>query len=248
MTDNDKTLSNAPGGGLLVAIDGPSGTGKSTTSRALAERLGAKYLDTGAMYRVATLFTLRSAIDPQDADAVVAATRDLPVEVSDDPASHDVLLAGENVADEIRGPEVTANVSAVAAIPEVRDNLVALQRELAHNTGRIVVEGRDIGTVVLPDAPAKVFLTASAQVRAKRRFDQDTRAGRDVAYEDVLADVKRRDRADSTRESSPLRAANDATVVDTSHLSPAEVLDRLVGIVADSATPATRDGREAPRD
>ena len=142
-------LSNLAGGGLLVAVDGPSGTGKSTMCRALAKRLGAKYVDTGAMYRVATLAVLRAGVDPADTAKVIAATADLPLEVSDDPDSKQVLLAGEDVRDEIRGPEVTQHVSAVAAIPEVRVNLVELQRKLAREAGRAIVEGRDIGTVVL---------------------------------------------------------------------------------------------------
>lgn len=150
-------ISNMPAGGLIVAIDGPSGTGKSTTSRALATRLSAKYLDTGAMYRVATLHVLNQGIDPADSAAVIAATAVLPLSISDDPASTEVLLAGVDVQKDIRGPEVTQNVSAVSAIPEVRENLVALQRALAAKAHRCVVEGRDIGTAVLVDAPIKRF-------------------------------------------------------------------------------------------
>lgn len=171
-------VSNMPDGGLIVAVDGPSGTGKSTTCRRLAKQLDAKYVDTGAMYRVATLAVLRAGADPSDPAAVIAATRDLPLTVSDDPDSTEVLLGGEDVSREIRGPEVTRTVSAVSAIPEVRENLVALQRKLAADAHRAIVEGRDIGTVVLADAPVKVFLTASAQVRARRRFEQDLAAGR----------------------------------------------------------------------
>lgn len=228
-------LSNLTGGGLLVAVDGPSGTGKSTMCRALAKRLGAKYVDTGAMYRVATLAVLRAGVDPADTAKVIAATADLPLEVSDDPDSKQVLLAGEDVRDEIRGPEVTQHVSAVAAIPEVRVNLVELQRKLAREAGRAIVEGRDIGTVVLPDAPAKVFMTASAEVRAKRRYDQDIAAGREADFDAVLADVQRRDDADSSRNESPLRPADDAVLVDTSDMSPDEVLKALTEIVERSA-------------
>ena len=133
-TTNDSlaTLSNMPDGGLILAVDGPSGTGKSTTCRALAKRLNAKYVDTGAMYRVATLAVLRAGVDPENTEAVIEATRDLPLEISDDPDSTEVILNGENVATEIRGREVTQNVSAVSAIPDVRTNLVELQRKLAH--------------------------------------------------------------------------------------------------------------------
>ena len=229
------TLTNVSGGGLILAVDGPSGTGKSTTCRALAKRLGAKYIDTGAMYRVATLAVLRAGVDPQDTDAVIAATADLPLTVSDDPDSTEVLLGGEDVAREIRGPEVTRNVSAVSAIPQVRENLVALQRNLASDAHRAIVEGRDIGTVVLADAPAKAFLTASADVRAKRRFDQDCAAGRDTDYDTVLADVKRRDELDSSRATSPLRPADDAEIIDTSDMTRDEVLQALIDLIERSA-------------
>ncbi|OEY04424.1 cytidylate kinase [Corynebacterium sp. BCW_4722] len=229
------TLSNLDNGGLVLAVDGPSGTGKSTMCRALAKRLDAKYVDTGAMYRVATLAVLRAGVDPADTQAVIEATADLPLTVSDDPDSTEVLLGGEDVSGEIRGPEVTRNVSAVSAIPEVRVNLVELQRKLAREAGRAVVEGRDIGTVVLPDAPAKVFMTASADVRAKRRYDQDVAAGREADFDAVLADVKRRDEADSSRAASPLRPADDAEVVDTSEMTPEEVLATLTAVVERSA-------------
>ncbi|QXB18358.1 cytidylate kinase [Corynebacterium coyleae] len=231
----DQKISNLADGGLILAVDGPSGTGKSTMCRALAKKLDAKYVDTGAMYRVATLAVLRAGVDPADTDAVIEATADLPLEVSDDPDSTAVLFAGEDVAREIRGPEVTQHVSAVSAIPQVRVNLVELQRKLAREAGRAIVEGRDIGTVVLPDAPAKVYMTASAEVRAKRRFDQDVAAGRDVDFDAVLADVKRRDEADSSRKTSPLRPADDAEIVDTSEMTPDEVLAALTAVVERSA-------------
>ncbi|QGS35696.1 bifunctional cytidylate kinase/GTPase Der [Corynebacterium xerosis] len=234
---NESTAADA----LLLAIDGPSGTGKSTVSRAVAEHLGAKYLDTGAMYRVATLWVLRQGIDPADSDAVAAATADLPLSVSDDPRSTEVLLDGEDVSGEIRGPEVTRNVSAVSAIPAVRENLVDLQRRLAADAGRCVVEGRDIGTVVLPDVPAKVFMTAAAEVRARRRHAQDIAAGRDADYDEVLADVIRRDELDSSRATSPLRPADDAVVLDTSELDVEEVIDHILDVV-EAAYPGSVDG------
>jgi len=229
------TLSNTENGGLIVAVDGPSGTGKSTMCRALAKRLDAKYVDTGAMYRVATLAVLRAGVDPADTAKVIEATADLPLEVSDDPDSTEVLFAGEDVKAEIRGAEVTKHVSAVSAIPEVRVNLVELQRKLARESGRAIVEGRDIGTVVLPDAPAKVFMTASAEVRAKRRYDQDVAAGREADFDAVLADVQRRDEADSSRATSPLKPADDAVLVDTSEMTPDEVLAALTEVVERSA-------------
>ncbi|WP_080795027.1 (d)CMP kinase [Corynebacterium pacaense] len=230
-----EALSNLPGGGLIIAVDGPSGTGKSTVSRALARRLGAKYLDTGAMYRVATLHVLDKGIDPTDTAAVIAATADLPLQISDDPDSTEVLLGGVDVQREIRGPEVTRNVSAVSAIPEVRANLVALQRQLSAAARRCVVEGRDIGSVVLVDAPLKAYLTASAEVRARRRYDQDLAAGRSVDYAGVLADVQRRDELDSTRAVSPLKPADDAVILDTSNMTMDEVLDTLITLAHTSA-------------
>ena len=230
-------IDNLEEGGFLLAIDGPSGTGKSTVSRRIAQYAGARYLDTGAMYSVATLHVLKAGIDPADpaaSEAIIEATSQLPLQVNEDPQSTEVLLDGEDVSADIRGPEVTAHVSAVAAIPEVRTNLVQLQRDLAAAAGRCVVEGRDIGTVVLPDAPVKVYMTASAEVRAQRRFDQDTAAGREVSYEAVLADVQRRDEADSTRETSPLRPAEDATILDTGEMSIEEVIEAIAGLIEES--------------
>lgn len=229
------TYVNMPGGGLILAVDGPSGTGKSTTCRALAKRLDARYVDTGAMYRVATLAVLRAGVDPADVDKVIEVTRDLPLAVNDDPDSSEVLLAGENVAEEIRGAEVTRNVSTVSAVPEVRENLVALQRRLAADAHRAIVEGRDIGTVVLADAPAKAYLTASAEVRARRRYQQDRSAGREADFGTVLADVIRRDEMDSSRATSPLRPAVDATIIDTSELTLDQVLESLIELVKESS-------------
>lgn len=228
-------LSNMPDGGLILAVDGPSGTGKSTTCRRLAKELRAKYVDTGAMYRVATLAVLRAGVDPADTAAVIEATRDLPLTVSDDPDSTEVILAGEDVSREIREADVTRNVSAVSAVPEVRDNLVALQRRLARAAHRAIVEGRDIGTVVLADAPAKAFLTASAEVRARRRYDQDIAAGRGADFDTVLADVQRRDALDSSRTVSPLRPAEDAEVIDTSDMDRDEVHAALIALIERSA-------------
>ncbi|MDK8475463.1 MULTISPECIES: (d)CMP kinase [unclassified Corynebacterium] len=227
-------ISNMPDEGLILAVDGPSGTGKSTTCRALAKQLDAKYIDTGAMYRVATLAVLRQGVDPADKEAVISATANLPLEVSDDPDSTQVLFDGADVSRVIREDEVTQNVSAVSAIPEVRENLVSLQRTLAQRAHRAIVEGRDIGTVVLADAPAKAFMTASAEVRAQRRHDQNEKAGIASDFESVLADVQRRDAADSSRATSPLRPADDATIVDTSDMSPEDVVQALINVVKES--------------
>ncbi|AFM07324.1 (d)CMP kinase [Corynebacterium pseudotuberculosis] len=231
----NKQLSNMPGNGLIVAIDGPSGAGKSTVCRAIAAELGAKYLDTGAMYRVATLHVLRQNIDPRDCEAVAKATEKLPLAINDDPASLSVILDGEDVASEIRGAEVTRNVSAVSANPAVRTNLVALQRRLASAAQRCILDGRDIGTNVLVDAPVKIFLTASPEVRATRRFEQDREAGRTVNYEDVLEDVKKRDHIDSTRAADPLRPAADAVIVDSSELSLEQVIETIIALIKRSS-------------
>lgn len=229
-------IHNCEGNGLIVAVDGPSGAGKSTVCRAVAQQLGAKYLDTGAMYRVATLHVLRQGIDPADTQAVIAATSSLPLQVNDDPQSREVLLEGEDVSGEIRNQEVTTHVSAVSAIPEVRTNLVNLQRKLAKDAHRCILDGRDIGTNVLTDAPVKIYLTASAEVRAQRRYDQDVAAGRESNFDEVLADVMRRDHADSTRKVAPLRPADDATIVDTSELQLEQVIETLLTLIEKSAT------------
>ncbi|MGV9414929.1 (d)CMP kinase [Nocardia sp. NPDC003693] len=212
-------------------MDGPSGTGKSSVSRLLATRLGASYLDTGAMYRVATLRVLRGGVDLDDAAAIAVAVKELPLTIGNDPSREVILLDGEDVSSEIRGDAVTKAVSAVSAVPEVRELLVAMQRDIAAAAGRIVVEGRDIGTVVLTGADVKIYLTASAQARAQRRNAQNIAEGRGDDYEAVLADVQRRDNLDSTRKVSPLRPAEDAILVDTSDLNKDEVIDELYRVV-----------------
>lgn len=216
---------------VVVAIDGPAGTGKSSVSKGLAHALRARYLDTGAMYRMVTLAVLRAGVDPADAEAVAALAPDVRMSVDYDPDGDRYYLANEDVSDEIRGDEVTGAVSAVSAVPAVRTRLVALQREMAEGPGNVVVEGRDIGTVVLPDAPVKIFLTASAETRARRRNDQNVAAGLEDDYDGVLADVLRRDHLDSTRPVSPLRAASDAVVVDTSDMTQDEVIGHLLDLV-----------------
>lgn len=215
---------------VVIAIDGPAGTGKSSVSRGLARALGARYLDTGAMYRIATLAMLRGGVDLQDPESIAAAA-EVPISVGFDPDVEDAYLDGEDVAVQIRGEEVTRAVSAVSAVPAVRERMVDLQRELAGSAGRVVVEGRDIGTVVLPEADVKIFLTATAETRARRRNDQNVAAGLTDDYETVLADVRRRDHLDSTRAVSPLRPADDALIVDTSDMTQAEVIEHLRDLV-----------------
>ena len=216
---------------VVVAIDGPAGTGKSSVSKGLARSLGARYLDTGAMYRIVTLAALRAGVDPGDADAVGSIASTVQLSVSYDPDADRCYLAGEDVSVEIRGDEVTRAVSAVSSVPAVRTRLVRLQRAMAGGPGSVVVEGRDIGTVVLPDAPVKIFLTASAETRALRRNEQNVAAGLADDYDSVLADVRRRDHLDSTRKVSPLRAAADAVVVDTSDMTEAQVIAHLLELV-----------------
>ena len=222
-------------GSLLIAVDGPAGTGKSSVSRGLARTLGARYLDTGAMYRIVTLAVLRAGADLSDTLAIESAAEDVPLSVGYDPDEDCAYLDAEDVSAEIRGDEVTRAVSAVSAVPAVRARLVGLQRELAAGPGSIVVEGRDIGTVVAPDAEVKIFLTASAEERARRRNDQNIASGLGDDYESVLTDVQRRDHLDSTRVVSPLRAADDALVVDTSDMSEPEVIAHLVALVKQRA-------------
>jgi CMP/dCMP kinase len=215
----------------VIALDGPSGTGKSTVARRLARMLGANYLDTGAMYRAVTLAVLRAGIDPTEDAQVAALAEGLDLRVGTDPAAPTVRLDGEDVAQEIRGRPVTLAVSAVSAVSRVRELLVAQQQEIIAAASGIVVEGRDIGTVVAPDAPLKIFLTASSDARAQRRARQDAADGRRSTVDETKLDVDRRDRLDSSRLASPLRAAEDAVVVDTTDLDLGGVLALLMSIV-----------------
>lgn len=215
---------------VVIAIDGPAGTGKSSVSRGLAQTLGARYVDTGAMYRIVTLAMLRAGVDLRDSEAIAAAAK-VPLSVGFDPQVEQTYLDGEDVSVQIRSDEVTRAVSAVAAVPAVRARLVQLQRESAEGADSVVVEGRDIGTVVLPGADVKIFLTASAETRARRRTDQNVAAGLADDYEAVLSDVRRRDHLDSTRAVSPLRPAEDALIVDTSDMTQAEVIAHLRDLV-----------------
>jgi cytidylate kinase len=222
-------------GAVTIAIDGPAGTGKSSVSTGLARALNARYLNTGSMYRIVTLAVLRAGVDTADAAAIEKIASEVDFTVGFDPDRDLSFLAGEDVSAEIRGDAVTAAVSAVSAVPAVRTQLVARQRELAAGSDSVVVEGRDIGTVVLPDADVKIFLTASAEERARRRNDQNVANGLGDDYDGVLADVRRRDHLDSTRAVSPLLAAHDAIVVDSSDMSETEVLTYLLELVEQRA-------------
>ncbi|HJQ42920.1 MAG TPA: (d)CMP kinase [Jatrophihabitantaceae bacterium] len=214
----------------VVALDGPSGTGKSTVARRLAQRLGARYLDTGAMYRAATVAVLRAGADPNDSAAVIDVVAAMRLEIGTDPETPSVAVDGHSVDVDVRSAEVTRAVSAVSAVPEVRSRMVAQQRELI-GAGGIVVEGRDIGSVVWPAAQPKVYLTASAEVRAHRRAGE---LGPDSDVDAVAADIARRDRLDSSRAASPLTKADDAVELDTTHLDIDEVVDHLVELTRGS--------------
>ncbi|MFP5220094.1 MAG: (d)CMP kinase [Actinomycetes bacterium] len=228
-----------------VALDGPSGSGKSTVARRVARALGWRYVDTGATYRAATLAVLRAGADLQDADAVTAVVDAARIEQVSDPDACATKLDGVDVSAEIRGPAVTAAVSAVSAVPQVRERLVRLQRELAGADGA-VVEGRDIAAVVLPDAAVKVYLDASPAERARRRA-RDSEAGVALDGADptelesaVAADLARRDALDSGRATSPLAVAPGAVVLDSSALDADAVVARVLGLV--EAAGLTREG------
>ncbi|HLE38559.1 MAG TPA: (d)CMP kinase [Acidimicrobiia bacterium] len=212
---------------MVVAIDGPSGVGKSTAARAAAAALGIPHLDTGVYYRLATLICLVAGVDPGDDAGVLAALEG--VEIDFGPEGR-ILLDGVDVSERLRAPDVTGAVSLVSAHPLVRAALVGMQRAwVAARGGDAVVEGRDIGTVVFPDAPVKVFLTADVTVRARRRARDAEAAGADL--DDLAAQIMRRDHLDSSRAASPLRPADDAVIIDTSHVSTAEVVRRILDLV-----------------
>jgi cytidylate kinase len=216
-------------GTLVVAVDGPSGSGKSTVSRRLAQALGTRYLDTGAMYRAVTWAVLQADVDPTDAEAVLKIAAEAVLAVGTDPSDPHIAINGRSVDLVIRGPDVTGAVSAVSAVPGVRQILVAQQREIIAGSpggAGIVVEGRDIGTVVAPDAALKVYLTATANERARRRS-----AERAADLHVTAADLERRDHLDSTRAADPLAQAGDALVLDSTELGVDEVVHRLVALV-----------------
>ncbi len=225
---------------LIVAIDGPSGSGKSTVAKLLAERLGVPVLDTGAMYRAIGLKVLEHGVDPGDREAVVAIAEAADLELR--PAAAGgvaVVLDGAVVAERIRTPAVTEATSRVAAYPEVRRRLVELQRRCAARLGA-VVEGRDIGTRVFPDTRHKFFLDARAQVRAERRYLELRARGEEASFAGVLDDIERRDARDSARRDSPLTRDQSYLVIDSSELSPAAAVERMVAVIEGGA--GTSDG------
>ncbi len=217
-----------------VAIDGPAGAGKSTIGALVAERLGYAFLDTGAMYRAVALAALRRGIDPDDGPRLTDLARQLRIAIGPptvrDGRAYTVLLDGADVTWDIRSPEVDRIVSQTARVPFVRDVMVEQQRAIA-DRGRIVMVGRDIGTIVLPNAERKVFLTASAAERARRREEELAARGEKRSRQDLLAEILRRDELDSKRVVAPLRAADDAIVVETDGLSVREALDRVLQVI-----------------
>jgi cytidylate kinase len=217
---------------LVIAVDGPSGSGKSSTARGVAKRLGLRYLDTGAMYRAMTWYMLEHGVDVSDADAVAAAAPGAALDVGTAPDAPTIAVDGTDVAGPIRGPEVTTAVSSVSAVPQVRALLVQRQRELIGGGG-IVVEGRDIGSVVAPDADLKVFLVADSQARAVRRAAEQGGSDSTATHADLL----RRDELDSSRAASPLQQAPEAIVVDGTGMT----LDEVVAHVCELAS-ARRNG------
>ena len=218
-----------------IAIDGPAGAGKSTIGALVAERLGYLYLDTGAMYRAVALAAQRKAIDPDDAARLAALAGAVRITIgpptTQDGRAYTVLLDGSDVTWEIRSAEIDRIVSQVARVPGVRDAMVAQQRALA-GKGRVVMVGRDIGSVVLPDAEKKIFLTASASERARRREEELASRGERRPRQELLNEILRRDRLDTERTVSPLKAADDAIVVQTDGLSVKEALERVLGAIS----------------
>ena len=216
---------------FIIAIDGPSGAGKSTLGRRLARELGLLYIDTGAMYRAVALAVVRAGASVTEPEAVADVARRSSVELEGDPDSPLVRLDGEDVSREIRGEQVGQTASIISAIPEVRRELVSRQRAMGEAARGAVLDGRDIGTVVFPDAQVKFFLTAAPEERARRRFDEAHQP--DQTFEETLADINERDRRDATRDDSPLKIAEGAVVIDTTEFSADEVFRRMLEVVAE---------------
>lgn len=217
---------------ISIAIDGPSGAGKSTISRTVAEKLGYLYVDTGALYRTIGLYVLRKGGDPKNEQQVEALLPELEVDMGYENGIQQMFLQGENVTDQIRTPQVSMAASGVSAHSCVRAYLLELQRRLARENN-VIMDGRDIGTVVLPKADVKIFLTASSEVRAKRRFDELTAKGENTTFEKVLEDVEKRDYADIHRAISPLVQAEDAIVADTSQFNFEESVALIQKIITE---------------
>ena len=217
---------------IRIAIDGPGGAGKSSVARAVAKRMGIIYVDTGALYRNIGLHMLESGIDPKDDEKVVAALDTLSLELTFKEGRQIILLNGRDRGDAIRTPEASMAASAVSAIKEVRTYLLNMQRDTAkHNS--VIMDGRDIGTVILPDAEVKIFLTASAEARARRRYDELVAKGVKTTYEQVYSDMVERDKNDSTRDVAPCVQAEDAILLDNSDFTPDETVERVLSIVHD---------------
>lgn len=219
--------------GKVITIDGPAGSGKSTTARAVARRLGGTLLDTGAIYRCIALAARRRGVSTDDVEglAKVALEAKVSFQPQDDPAKGDrVFLDGDDVSHEIRTSGVSLDASKISAHPEVREALLQVQRDLARE-GIVVAEGRDMGTVVFPQARHKFFLDANTETRAKRRYKELLEKGEQISYHQVLADQKSRDRRDAEREASPLRAAEDAVRIDSTQLTPKEVVETILARV-----------------
>lgn len=212
---------------FAIAIDGPSGAGKSSVAKAVAARLNAIYLDTGAMYRAVGLFMVRNGVPLEDGALIARNAPRAEVAIAYENGEQHVYLCGEDVSVAIRENPISAAASAVSAVPRVRELMVERQREIARGCD-VVMDGRDIGTKVLPDAPLKVFLTAQPEVRARRRWLELKEKGREVAFDALLAEMKERDERDSTRAASPLRPAEDAVMLDSSDMTAEEVAQLIV--------------------
>ena len=217
---------------INVAIDGPAGAGKSTLARAAAKELGFIYVDTGALYRSVAYYAIKNNTDPHDSENVVPLLKNIRPELKYIGGEQHVFLNGEDVSGFIRTPEVSMGASAVSAIPAVRAFLFDLQKNIAAENN-IIMDGRDIGTVVLPNADVKIYLTASAEVRADRRYKELVEKGMSPVYDEVLEDIKQRDYNDMHRDIAPLKQADDAVLLDTSSDSPERALERLIGIIKD---------------
>ncbi len=215
-----------------IAIDGPAGAGKSTIAKAVAQKLGVVYIDTGAMYRAIGLGVVRRGVEASDVDGVEGVLDELSVTIKHTEQGQQIYLNGENVSDLIRTPEISVAASKVAVIPSVRLKLVELQRALAKETD-VIMDGRDIGTYVLPDAQLKIFLTASPEARAKRRYDELMEKGVETTFEDVYNDMVFRDKNDSGREFAPLKPAEDSVMVDTTDLTLEQSIDRILCLSKD---------------
>ena len=215
---------------MIVAIDGPAASGKSTTAKMVAKKLEMTYLDTGAMYRAVTLALLRSNTDLDDYDSVCHVIDELELDIYDKGSKTIVKLDGEDVSQAIRSMPVTENVSVVSAMKYVRQTMVEIQRNIGKKTN-CVVEGRDIGTVVFPDAEFKIFMVADINMRAERRFKDFYEMGENRSFQEVLADLKRRDEKDSTRAYSPLQKADEAIEIDTSMLSIDQQVEKIINLV-----------------